>query len=324
MTTHDALFQAIRDNPDDNDVRLVYSDWLEEHDEPDRAEYIRAQIALLNMAPDDERHDDLTRRQAHLWNSRISAWCKERVPGLQFTGGERGFPETVLGTREAFLSNAERLWEFCPVLRWWLTERAAWSLEEMHQLAAAPQLAYLTGIYINSVPLNLDSFRVLITSPHWERLHELRLTYCSLSRDAALVLAASPVLGQLTKLNLRANHIQAPGLQALLNSSYFARVTDLNVAGSFQNGPTANIGSDGAIALATNPVTERLRCLDLRANLLGNPGYEALLRSLYLDQVEHLYIGDNWGHDPSGERAVGPIRQDLLTRFGRRIHIDHD
>lgn len=38
-----AFLQAILDQPDDLAVRLVYADWLEEHNDPDRAEFIRLQ-----------------------------------------------------------------------------------------------------------------------------------------------------------------------------------------------------------------------------------------------------------------------------------------
>lgn len=48
MTTTDStgthLLAAILANPDDDDVRLAYSDWLEESGEAERAEFIRVQI----------------------------------------------------------------------------------------------------------------------------------------------------------------------------------------------------------------------------------------------------------------------------------------
>src|SRR5262249_29982799 len=41
-----ALIEAIRDDPDDSSVRLVYADWLEDQGRADHAELIRVQIAL--------------------------------------------------------------------------------------------------------------------------------------------------------------------------------------------------------------------------------------------------------------------------------------
>lgn len=51
MTDHDALLAAICDNPDDDTPRLVFADWLEEHDQPERAAFIRAQIELAQAPP---------------------------------------------------------------------------------------------------------------------------------------------------------------------------------------------------------------------------------------------------------------------------------
>lgn len=44
-----ALYRRVCDDPADDTVRLIYADWLEEHGEPERAEFIRTQIAIFNM-----------------------------------------------------------------------------------------------------------------------------------------------------------------------------------------------------------------------------------------------------------------------------------
>ena len=44
-----AFLNAIHDNPDDDTPRLVYADWLEEHGEPDRAEFIRVGVELARV-----------------------------------------------------------------------------------------------------------------------------------------------------------------------------------------------------------------------------------------------------------------------------------
>jgi uncharacterized protein (TIGR02996 family) len=39
-----ALIRGVCETPEDDTVRLVYADWLEEHDQPEHAEFIRVQI----------------------------------------------------------------------------------------------------------------------------------------------------------------------------------------------------------------------------------------------------------------------------------------
>ena len=46
MFADDAFLAAIRAHPEEDGPRLVYADWLDEHGRHDRAEFIRAQVAL--------------------------------------------------------------------------------------------------------------------------------------------------------------------------------------------------------------------------------------------------------------------------------------
>jgi uncharacterized protein (TIGR02996 family) len=54
MTHHDAFLQAILESPDDDTPRLVYADYLDEHADPDRSEFIRVQ-GLLARLPRDQK-----------------------------------------------------------------------------------------------------------------------------------------------------------------------------------------------------------------------------------------------------------------------------
>lgn len=47
-TAEAAVLAAILANPADDTPRLVYADWLDEHNQPERAEFIRVQIGLAN------------------------------------------------------------------------------------------------------------------------------------------------------------------------------------------------------------------------------------------------------------------------------------
>jgi uncharacterized protein (TIGR02996 family) len=62
MSDRKALLDAVWESPYDDAVRLVYSDWLEEHGEVERAAFIRVQVrrACMHGAapdwPELERH----------------------------------------------------------------------------------------------------------------------------------------------------------------------------------------------------------------------------------------------------------------------------
>src|SRR5262245_44894995 len=87
MSDAAALLAAIRQTPEDDAPRLVYADWLDEHGQPERAEFIRVQCELAR------RNDPaLRRREAELLAAHHDALAGPlAAPHLRFRF-ERGFP----------------------------------------------------------------------------------------------------------------------------------------------------------------------------------------------------------------------------------------
>lgn len=50
MSDERARLTAIVGQSDEDTPRLTYADWLDENDQPDRAEFIRSQIERANLA----------------------------------------------------------------------------------------------------------------------------------------------------------------------------------------------------------------------------------------------------------------------------------
>src|SRR5262249_54055324 len=107
MSEETALLKAIIADPDDDTSRLVYADWLDEHDQPNRAEFIRVQIGLARGTPSGPDYPDLVERWEEI-NARVSLrlsdWEPEWPAGVRFYGPmhdiddadwHRGFPELV-------------------------------------------------------------------------------------------------------------------------------------------------------------------------------------------------------------------------------------
>src|SRR5207302_10568596 len=75
-----ALMQAILEAPEDDEPRLVYSDWLEEHGEAERAEFIRLQVQLARLPEDDPGLPELKRRETALLQAHREQWL-QAAPG---------------------------------------------------------------------------------------------------------------------------------------------------------------------------------------------------------------------------------------------------
>ncbi len=72
------LLRAILHEPDSDELRLVYADWLEEHGPPARAEFIRCQIELARQghihSHEQVEHEKALRRRER---ALLEAWSKD-------------------------------------------------------------------------------------------------------------------------------------------------------------------------------------------------------------------------------------------------------
>lgn len=100
MNERDALYRHICEHPDDDTARLVFADWLQEHSEVHRAEFIRVQCRLASLPPTAPEVIDLRIRERILAAGRLAGW-REELPilaGLEWDRGGsfvRGFPTNV-------------------------------------------------------------------------------------------------------------------------------------------------------------------------------------------------------------------------------------
>jgi uncharacterized protein (TIGR02996 family) len=94
MSSHEAFLSAICETPDDDTPRLVYADWLDDSGEPERAEFIRAQVELARPpAPRSRtRRREALRRVEALWSEHGKRWSELPGYGAEALGSyERGF-----------------------------------------------------------------------------------------------------------------------------------------------------------------------------------------------------------------------------------------
>jgi uncharacterized protein (TIGR02996 family) len=106
MSDERAFFRAISSKPLDRTVRLVYADWLEERNDP-RAEFVRVQVQLSELPPDDPSRPAVEAREQKLraacpayWLARLDppVWCLAGNIVVEHAAGPGG-REARRGTR---------------------------------------------------------------------------------------------------------------------------------------------------------------------------------------------------------------------------------
>src|SRR5262245_929354 len=109
MGESEALLRAVCENPDDDLPRLVFADWLDEHGEPKRAEFIRGEIELDRQLgyPDDygPKHDLLNSELIAYLNT--WTWRRElAIGGDVEVVWARGFADTLRCDTQEWLATA--------------------------------------------------------------------------------------------------------------------------------------------------------------------------------------------------------------------------
>lgn len=85
MDLSDAFLRDIFDHPDDVVPRLIYADWLTEHDDP-RGEAVRLRCRLEALPQEDPLLPDLRGREEELWAVHADDWIEQA--GLPLTWDE--------------------------------------------------------------------------------------------------------------------------------------------------------------------------------------------------------------------------------------------
>jgi uncharacterized protein (TIGR02996 family) len=135
------LLQAILDHPADDQLRLIYADWLDERADP-LGEFIRVQIALAGLQRDAPGHRQLYLREIELILRYKEEWFPLRKA---FTSWEcrRGFMDEARGDAGKFLEVVQPLLASQPVRIVYL-EGADSFLDQLADCPALERLAQLT------------------------------------------------------------------------------------------------------------------------------------------------------------------------------------
>jgi type VI secretion system protein ImpC len=94
MTESEAFLQTIWEHPEDDGLRLVYADWLEERGDP-HGEFIRIQIELTRGGRDRSQELGLRQRERELLERFGPAWVKPVVRQGLTPWFRRGFRQPV-------------------------------------------------------------------------------------------------------------------------------------------------------------------------------------------------------------------------------------
>jgi uncharacterized protein (TIGR02996 family) len=162
---HEPFLRAICENPEDDTVRLVYADWLDENGDPDRAEFIRVQVERARLRAAGGDSDALEKRLGELRLAHEFRWRDElpRLSGVSWQRFWRGFVSGAGITHWRFYERyAEAIFAATPIQ--FLTISSSFG-EAARQFAESKHLAHLDGLTISDGGNGYQATRVCVNLP---------------------------------------------------------------------------------------------------------------------------------------------------------------
>jgi uncharacterized protein (TIGR02996 family) len=244
MQDEKALLQAIRAEPDNEELRLIAADWFEERGDP-RGEFIRVQCALERLlSPQHPTYAVLKARERELLAANVRRWngplhrqladtplrgqVKGRRALVQGWTYRRGFVEVLRVEARAFLEQAEVLFQLGPV-RHVRLRRAGGVIQ---QVAQCPSLDRLRTLDLCGNGIGDEGVRALATSSNLARLTTLNLRANGITSDGARALAGTRSLANLAALELSYNNIHADGFRQFVVSPHLPQLNAVHVDGN--------------------------------------------------------------------------------------------
>lgn len=308
MTTLAGLVQACKDEPDADELRLILADWLEDHDDPDRAELIRLSLRISkpNVPPAWQAGDHL--RMARLRRRTDARWLGEAPRAGLSVGYQRGFVGIRATLRE--LTDADSVaalaglspWtenfvlqphrradvaEYAndPITRHFTQLGLKAGSEAASQLASSGCAGHLRGLaFYRAQSAGNATLPLFAPDSGLSGLRALEVQrFLSLKEVQAL--ATAPFAPRLRSLTITRAYLDRRKVQALARLPQLAGLTALNLSGNYDVRGIAE-----PLAGATH--LRHLRILRLDRTMLGDAGVVALAAAPHLGSVRVLTLGE--------------------------------
>jgi uncharacterized protein (TIGR02996 family) len=338
MNDVDRFLQAIRESPYDDDLRLVFADWLEDQGDP-RGELMHLEVELARLPEDDPQRDDLQQASFRLQEQHAEEWVgplREKV--------EWSFPRGLLhlaARAEDFFPLMDQAAHMSP----WIerVQLSRMSPNDCDRLRDLERLPNLTTLDLSHNHLGVETAFALVHL-NLPFLAELCLWNNALREDGYAVLVAVGRFKHLKVLDLSSNQLNwlGPELEMPSLGNAFPRLETLDLRGNpIFDEAIRNLGwsepreqlrklylghcqltEQGAMHLAAAPYLSGLQVLMLAGNRINPGGVSAIVGSDKLPSLERLYLGNNpLGREGAVRLAASDTwrRLQALSLFGCRI-----
>ncbi|MCE9567360.1 MAG: TIGR02996 domain-containing protein [Planctomycetes bacterium] len=325
MSDEAALLAAIRDNPDEDTPRLAYADWLQEHRDANRAEFIRAQCQAFRLPLGDKERKKLEKKAEALFKANKAEWggivwkkFHSTKPAVSHCHIERGFITSLKGTTEDIVKHAADIERLAPCLRSLHTTRTNEHASKVLDLPLLRRVRELTLDW-----LDMPSYRQFRNYPAWGQLDRLHLGFEFKSEAENLTgLAEAPLVVAARRLDLEYGYFLRDNAPSHVGQEA-AQAPSLREMSKLKLPQLRGFGFWGLMP-ASAPVMvkwagfAKLDWLIFETAALDDDVIEPLLTAATLPRLQRLHLNENSLNDVSA-RVVAECPQ--LSEL-RELHLD--
>ncbi len=227
MSLEGRLFQAVLEDPENVDLRLVFADWYQDHGDP-RAEFIQVQVALDRLPKGHVWREDMEKRERDLLAEYRKEWDAPLYRQLNQTGlkGEVRARRGIVRGWEYRRGFVEHLTVDASTLMFWFPTfqqlgplrsiRIGNAQRVLSQLVNWEPLSQFVKVDLRHNPIGDAGFSEFWESPYLSQVSEFNLVDVGLTDESLDLLLAADRFPNLKRLVLSQNRFSRDGWGQLL------------------------------------------------------------------------------------------------------------
>lgn len=304
------FIQSIIEHPHDDNYRLVFADYLEEHGDP-RAELIRLQLEIGALPRRSPQRPTLRRKELQLLKTHGS--FLPEPPACKVLGRHGGFVNAIEITIPRLLKHQHTIFSGAPITHVTLKGGPT----KLAQLAKSPYLERLASVDFAADKVKCVDIATVLAAPALKNLKALKVV---LWRESADMKQVHQAIANAKHLELESLEITRSGpLQVYREAEHLRGLKQLSLSWSYGTSVPDN---DAAVEeVCEYPVFGRLEEFELFGFGLTRAGMQRLGESAIADKLRRLVIGD--ARDVQAWDVVFPELEDLtLYHCNNRAFID--
>jgi|GEM_PF-3298940 uncharacterized protein (TIGR02996 family) len=300
-----SFLEEIIKDPNNDDPRLIYADYLEENGDP-LGELIRLQCDMAKMRGDEPEFPALEKRQFALLKKHKPRWTESVAEMTRTAKVYRGFVRDVVLGAKQFIAHHKTLFERAPIQKATVVKVSSKSYAEF---AECESLAKLDSLKLSDLPIEASEFSELMASPYLANLKGFSISVHGTNEGIYRAIGKSRMAQEVRELDFSWNGMESDGLIALLEGGNFHKLKSLSC-------DMDGISDDGLMAVANSSCLANLQALHLSRNAFGPEGVIAIALSSNLTRLRSLTLNENSVEDDGFTSLVGSTNLSNLVSLG--------